>query len=156
MKHFVWVGLFFFCLSSQAKNLDGRFAAGFAYQKFTQDAAISFKIFHNPFLASNYLFSLNTENNSFLFGGRVLRNVLLEENLNLYLGLAGLILSQNGTGGTETGLEIDALLGSEFFLAGLPNLGLSFEVGVGLRSIRTTSFRTMGGGFASGGIHYYF
>jgi hypothetical protein len=145
-----------FCSSmAQAKNLDNRFGFGMTYQNFNQAPSLSLKYFHDNLLATNFLFGFNTENNSYLIGAKTLRNVVLEENMNLYVGLAAYIVSNRVTT-TDTGLEFDALFGGEFFLSGLPNLGIQFEAGIGLRSLRTASFQTIGGAFATGGIHYYF
>lgn len=157
MARILWVVLFLSPFTLQAKYLEGRLGTGVSYQAFTSAGAVSFKYFHNNYLASNFLVGFNTETGNYLIGARSLRNVVLEENMNIHLGLgASLLTSQNGAGGNDSGIEIDALFGGEFFMAGLPNLGFSFDIGVGLRSHRTTSFRTVGGGFASGGIHYYF
>lgn len=138
-----------------AKNLDNRLGFGVSYQNFNQSPALSLKFFHDNFIATNFLFGFNTEDNSYLIGAKSLRNVVMEENMNLFIGVAGYVLS-NRTTSLDTGLQFDALLGGEFFLAGLPNLGLTFETGFGLRSLRTTNFRTIGGAFASGSLHYYF
>jgi hypothetical protein len=145
----------FLCSGAFAKNLDNRLGFGVSYQNFNQSPALSLKFFHDNFIATNFLFGFNTEDNSYLIGAKSLRNVVMEENMNLFVGIAGYILS-NRTTSLDTGLEFDALLGGEFFLAGLPNLGVGFETGFGLRSLRTTNFRTVGGAFASGSVHYYF
>jgi hypothetical protein len=81
----------------------------------------------------------------------------MEENLNFFLGTA-LYMIADGTGSTplSAGLELDGLLGMEFFLSGLPNLGLSVETGLALRTIRSVTFSTLGSAFAGAGIHYYF
>ncbi len=139
-----------------AKNLEGRAGFGLSHLDLTNGPGLSLKFFHTSLVASDFVFGFNTENGAYQLGVKSLRNVVLEENLNLYLGVAGFLVSNNDTAGRATGLEFDALVGGEFFLGGLPNLGLTFEVGIGLRSLRTTGFRTIGGAFASGGIHYYF
>jgi hypothetical protein len=142
--------------SAWGKNLDGRAGFGLSYLDLTTGPALSLKFFHTNLVASDFIFGFNTETGAYQLGVKSLRNVVMEENLNLYLGIGGFLVSTSDSTGRATGLEFDALVGGEFFLAGLPNLGFTFEVGIGLRSLRTTGFRTIGGAFASGGIHYYF
>lgn len=142
--------------TSMAKNLDGRAGFGLTQLELTNSAALSLKFFHTSLIASDFVFGFNTEAGSYQLGMKSLRQVVLEENMNIYLGVAGYLMSITDTTGRATGVEFDALVGGEFFLSGLPNLGLTFEVGIGLRSLRTTSFRSIGGAFASGAIHYYF
>ncbi len=157
MTRLICVILSFFPLYLEAKSLEGRFGAGVSYQNFTQSGALSLKFFHSNHLATNVYTGFNTESGTYLLGARSLRNVILEENMNVFLGLGASFVSSSATAGTaDYGVGLDVLFGGEFFLPGLPNLGLSFEMGLGLRSLRTTSFRSIGGGFASGGIHYFF
>jgi hypothetical protein len=138
------------------KNLEGRGGVGLTHLDLTGGPAISIKYFHNSMLATDFVFGFNTENAAYQLGLKSLRNVVLEENINVYLGVAGFLESIQDTVGRVTGLEFDALVGGEFFLSGLPNLGITFEIGIGLRSLRTTAFRAVGGAFGQGAIHYYF
>lgn len=156
MKKAALVLAFVSALPAFSKNLDGRFGFGVSYLGFSASPAISLKYFHNQLLATNFIVGFNTESSTYQLGAKSLRNVALEENMNVFLGIGAFLLSTVDSGGTNSGFEFDGLFGGEFFLPGLPNLGLHFEVGIGLRAMRTTSFRAVGGGFANGGIHYYF
>ncbi|MBY0369607.1 hypothetical protein K2X33_02905 [bacterium] len=137
------------------KNLGGRVGFGMNFLNFSQAAALSLKYFHDPTISSNFLFGFNTQKDEFIIGGRLARNVIMEENMNLFLAVAGMFETQRGTT-MDMGVEFQGLLGAEFFLAGLPNLAFQFDVGVSLRTIGGTGFRSIGGGFAGGAIHYYF
>ncbi|MBI4405627.1 MAG: hypothetical protein HY537_15810 [Deltaproteobacteria bacterium] len=142
-----------------AKNLEGRWGAGLVLQDFNNLAALSFKHHFSQHLGVQFLGGFDTQDssNALILGGKVTRNAYLEENLNFYIGLGGYIISdKNNTENTSTGFELDGLVGAEFFLSGLPNLGFQFEVGAAMRSLRRVSFKTVGGTFAGAGIHYYF
>ncbi len=152
----ILAGIFAFARFASAKNLEGRMGFGASYMGFSNSTAVSLKYFHSPYLATNFLIGFNTESATYVFGAKTSRQVLLEENMNVFLGVGAFVVSDNRTPPTATGVEFDAIVGGEFFLAGLPNLGLQFEAGIGLRSLRTTSFHSVGGGFANGAIHYYF
>lgn len=142
---------------AEAKNLDGRFGFGMNYLGFTQATAVSLRYFHSKLDAISFQVGFNTETNLYQFGISDSRMVLMEENMNLFLGLgAAIISSPDAAGVAGWGVSFEALAGGEFFLAGLPNLGLYFHTGIGLKSLRGTSFRSVGGAFANGGIHYYF
>ncbi len=151
------LALFAGAAPAEAKNLDGRFGFGMNYLGFTQATAVSLRYFHSNLHASTFLVGFNTETNLYQFGVNTSRMVIMEENMNLFMGVgASIISSPDAAGVTGTGLEFEALVGGEFFLAGLPNLGLYFHTGIALKSLRGTSFRSAGGAFANGGIHYYF
>lgn len=139
-----------------AKNMDGRLGMGVTSMSFTQSAGMSVKYFHTALQATSFLAGFNTESNSYQLGIKPTRLIVLEENMNVFLGIGAYLVNDQVAGVSAAGLQFDAVLGGEFFLPGLPNLGLQFEMGIGLRSQRTTSFRSIGGGFAQGAVHYYF
>ncbi len=86
-------------------------------------------------------------------GVRVMRNFIREQNMNIYAGGGAGILSLE----SKTGYNLDAFLGAEFFLQGLPNLGFSSEVGLGTLKVDNISISgTKGGSFLNMGIRYYF
>ena len=87
---------------------------------------------------------------------KIRRNLALEENAIFYSAMAGAYLSSRGSPTPESGWEVDWLLGLEFFLPGLPSLGLQFETGVGYRTLGEGTLRTLGSGLLGLGFHYYF
>ena len=89
------------------------------------------------------------------------RLVFLEDSLNFFMGGQVSMVSlerANTTGGydTKSGFELSALVGAEFFLPGLDNLGFSFETGVGIASIDKVRFRTLGDHMLRAGMFFYF
>lgn len=145
-----------FCV---AKNLDGRVGFGFSYQDFNQAPALSLRYHFSQYVSATFVAGFDTTDtvNATVLGMKLLRNAHIEENLNLYLGIAGYTVADKSGGAFVTqGFEFDGLLGAEFFLSGLPNLGFIFEVGIAVRTVRNVATKTIGGGLASAGIHYYF
>ena len=97
---------------------------------------------------------LKDQDDRFFAGGRVLIPLLAEDNLNLYTAVgAGYVRFHD----EKSGLRASAVLGVEFFLFGLENLGLSAEFGLSLDVGRDIlDVQTTGGTAAAVGVHYYF
>jgi len=147
-------------VSVYAKNLEQRFGAGVSFHDFQKTPALSLRYAASPYFFSDFLAGFDSDDrvNLALLGVKIARHVILEENMNLYLGLGAFYLSAKPEGSTrlQSGLEFDALLGAEFFLAGIPNLGFVLETGIGLRNLDKMTVRTLGSGFLGAGMHYYF
>lgn len=103
---------------------------------------------------------LNGAADQLYLGGRGLYSFVAEDNMNLYGGLgAGLLVS-----GELVGARVQPVVGAEFFLFGLENLGFSTEFGVNLDYLSgaedsgTTSQFTLHtvSGVPMLGVHYYF
>lgn len=89
-----------------------------------------------------------------LVGAR--RIIFREDNMNFYsAGQMGLV-NQEVASTKDSGFEIAALVGGEFFLPGLDSLGFNFETGLGVTTVKKTRFRTMGDSFVGAGITFYF
>ncbi|MBC7419571.1 MAG: organic solvent tolerance protein [Bdellovibrio sp.] len=83
--------------------------------------------------------------------------IFMENNLNFYTGAQlGLSSFETPTSGRNSGVEILAVLGAEFFLSGLENLAFTFESGVGISSVKDTRFRTVGDDPFRAGVIFYF
>ncbi len=87
-----------------------------------------------------------------------IRHVIFQEsNLHFYAGgQIGIVSFENPIDGKNSGFEADLLLGTEFFFAGLENIGFSFEGGLGLSSIKNTRVRTIANDPFKAGIVFYF
>ncbi len=149
----------------QARNLDNRWGFGVSLQDFNSLAALSLRRHFSPHISVSFLLGFDTldSKSASLIGAKLMKNIYLEENLNLFLGMGAYLISNKDSttsgsseSGVSNGFEFDGLLGAEFFLSGLPNLGLMFETGFAVRSVRTVSFKTIGSGFAGAAIHFYF
>jgi hypothetical protein len=97
---------------------------------------------------------LKDQDDRFFAGGRVLVPILAEDNLNLYTAIgAGYVRFHD----SKQGLRASAVVGVEFFLFGLENLGLSAEFGLSLDvGNQILDVQTTAGTAAAVGVHYYF
>ncbi|AZZ37074.1 organic solvent tolerance protein [Bdellovibrio sp. qaytius] len=86
------------------------------------------------------------------------RHVIFHENqLHYYAGgQLGLVTFEDPTSGKENGFEANILMGVEFFLTGLENIGFSIEGGLGLSSVKDTRIRTFADSPTRAGIIFYF
>ncbi|WII70827.1 organic solvent tolerance protein [Bdellovibrio sp. 22V] len=92
----------------------------------------------------------------FSFNAGVRRIVFKEDNMNFYMGGSVGLVNFETLGEKESGFELNALFGGEFFLPGLDSLGFTFEGGVGVISADNVRFRTIADGPFSAGIIFYF
>lgn len=92
----------------------------------------------------------------FAFNAGVRRLVFKEDNMNFYMGGSLGIVNFETLGKKESGFELNALFGGEFFLSGLDSLAFTFEGGVGVLSADSVRFRTIADGPFNAGIIFYF
>ncbi|MBF0279961.1 MAG: hypothetical protein HQM13_19345 [SAR324 cluster bacterium] len=87
-------------------------------------------------------------------------HVLLQEgNQDIYWGggMGFVSVTDRETKTEDTGINIRALLGIEFFFVSFPNLGISGELGVTNQSVGDrTSFGVFTSGFPTMAVRYYF
>lgn len=93
---------------------------------------------------------------AFSFNAGVRRIVFKEDNLNFFMGGEIGLVNLEIVGEKQSGFMLSGLFGTEFFLAGLENLGFSFQGGVGVVSLKDVRFRTVADGLLSGAIIFYF
>jgi hypothetical protein len=96
------------------------------------------------------------QNSKFAFSGGVRKIIFVEEQLNFFMGGVLSMVSKESAGSTDSGFELAALVGSEFFLQGLENLGFNIETGLAVTNVKKVRFRTMGDSFLRAGILFYF
>lgn len=92
----------------------------------------------------------------FSFNAGVRRIVFKEDNMNFYMGGSVGLVNFETNAEKESGFELNALFGAEFFLTGLDSLAFTFEGGVGVISADNVRFRTIANGPFSAGIIFYF
>ena len=92
----------------------------------------------------------------FGFSGGIRKIIFMEENLNFFMGGLLSVISKETAGSTDSGFEIAATVGTEFFLTGLENLGFNVESGLGFSNVGKVRFRTLGDSFLKAGIIFYF
>ncbi len=83
--------------------------------------------------------------------------IFMENNLNFYTGAqVGLASYETPADGRNSGIEILAVFGAEFFFTGLDNLAFTIEAGAGISSVKNTRFRTVGDDPFRAGVVFYF
>lgn len=97
-------------------------------------------------------------------GGRVLYGMVAEDNMNLFLGVgAGAVtetsaatVDENGDSvqTSSTAARIQPVMGADFFLFGLENLGFTAEWGVNIDLGSSAGVATSAA--LGGGVHYWF
>ncbi|WP_374080075.1 organic solvent tolerance protein [Bdellovibrio bacteriovorus] len=92
----------------------------------------------------------------FSFNAGVRRVVFKEDNMNFYMGGSVGLVNFETAGEKESGFELNALFGGEFFFTGLDSLAFTFEGGVGVISADNVRFRTVADGPFNAGIIFYF
>lgn len=92
----------------------------------------------------------------FSFNAGVRRMIFKEPNMNFYMGGSLGLVNFETAGEKQSGFELNALFGGEFFFTGLDSLAFIFEGGVGVISADDVRFRTIADGPFNAGIIFYF
>lgn len=148
-----------FSFSAFGKDLGNRLGVGYKDQFSNNVPGIAVQYYPSREFGLAAVLGLDTEENASRFGLmlKAMRVVFEEDNLNFYMGGGAGLISTETAGANESGFELNAIAGAEFFLAGLENLGFSFETGVGISSIESqTRFRTIGDSPLRAGVTFYF
>lgn len=96
------------------------------------------------------------DNSKFSLSAGARRMIFFEEHMNFYFGGNLALVNVETNGDKQNGWELNALFGTEFYLAGLENLALTFEGGAGVVSMREVRFRTIADHPFRAGILFYF
>ncbi|MGZ3775855.1 MAG: organic solvent tolerance protein [Bdellovibrio sp.] len=156
--------VFVFCLtvftvSVDAKDLTNRLGVGVKRNTSLGDFP-ELAIVYNPIkdIAVTGGLGIDTQKDysKFAFNAGLRHVVFKEENMNFYMGGVLGIVNVESAGKKESGFELNALFGGEFFLTGLESLSFTFEGGVGVISTDNVRFRTIADGPFSAGIIFYF
>jgi hypothetical protein len=94
-------------------------------------------------------------------GGKFIYNLIVEDYMSFYtgggLGIMPMHVDYGKDDETETGFQVMAYVGWEFFFQELPNLGWDVEMGFRYIDIdEYAQFSTYGGAFGLFGLRYYF
>ncbi len=153
------ITIFGFLSVSSAKDLSNRLGIGYSDQFSEQLPSVAMKYWPDAKLGLGAALGIDTQkdNSRFGFMARLYRVIFTEENMNFYMGTGAGILSVETLGKTDSGFEMTGFFGSEFFLPGLENLGITFEAGVGVTSVSSeVRFRTFGDSPIRAGMTFYF
>jgi len=155
---FLLAGCLFISPAVQAKDLRGRFGAGFN-QQFGHVSAFSVRYAlptnsHavNIQLEGNFGLdtATDTDGRNVFSGGRILYGFVAEDNMTLF-GAGGIgILTQSD----ENTVRIQPAMGADFFLFGLDNLGFTVEWGLNLDTGGSPGLETAAA--MGAGVHYWF
>jgi hypothetical protein len=147
--------------SAFAKDLSNRLGVGYSNQFGVSSELPSIAVRYYP--NANYglmaALGVDTEdqNSRFGFSAKIMKIVFREDNMNFYTAASAGIVSRELAGKNDSGFDLSGLVGAEFFLPGLENLGISFEGGVGVTSISSqVRFRTIGDSPLRAGMIFYF
>jgi hypothetical protein len=145
---------------AQARDLQGRLGLGYnsqfanAYASGYRVPGVSVKYAMTRDLAVEGILGLSTGSPSnAVTAGKVSKILFYETNLNFYsLGGLGLVSANN-----QSGIQLIAGFGVEFFIPGLESLGFAVETGGTFDNASGSyALRTMGVSFLDAGIHFYF
>ncbi len=142
-----------------AKDMTERFGVGFKNNTSQNLPSLASVYYLNRDMALTGGFGIDTQKNYSAYqlhvGAR--KMIYLENNLHFYTGAQlGLISAENPIDGRSSGLEILAVIGTEFYFAGLENLAFTMEAGLAVSSAKSTRFRTVGDDPFRAGVIFYF
>ncbi|MDW7708881.1 MAG: hypothetical protein SCH98_00290 [Deferrisomatales bacterium] len=161
------LALLLFALPAGAKDLSGMWGVGFS-KGFAPEgsglSSVAVRYWIDRQLAVEFLggFRLvdrddGPDERFYNLGGRFLIKFVEEENLHAYGGGGLAWLRERRSGSSDNGVAAEAFAGVEYFFQGLPNLGFTGEVGLGLTDVGDrTTFGTSGESFVNLGMRYYF
>jgi hypothetical protein len=154
------VALFLFTGSPLlAKELTNRLGVGYSDQFSVDLPSIAVKYHSSADMSFGVQLGVQTDsNNSKLgFAVKLNRNIFQEDNMNFYMGVGTGLLSTKVNGVNNSGFELSAYAGSEFFFPGLDSLAVLFEAGLGITSLSNgVNFRTIADSPLRAGMIFYF
>ena len=144
---------------ASAKELTNRLGVGYknSYVSYSLPS-VAAVYYPSPNIGVVGALGVDTEDqySKFAFLGGVRRIIFKEDNMNFFAGGNVALVNQETAGSKDSGFELAALVGGEFFIKGLDSLGFTFESGMGITNVKKTRFRTMGDSFLNAGMIFYF
>lgn len=155
--------LVIFSSVGQGKDLKERLGVGIKNNTSQDLQSLAAVYYPNSNLGVTGGLGIDTQKNAskFSLNVGVRRIIFKEENMNFYAaGSGGLVNyempNSDGVIEKQSGFELAALFGAEFFLPGLDSLGFSFEGGAGIASLKDVRFRTIADHPLRAGMVFYF
>ena len=148
-----------FTTQAFAKELGSRLGVGYKSNYVTFEfPSVSTIYYPNNETAVVGSLGLDTQETSSKFAllAGVRRIIFKEEMMNFFMGGNIAMITNEVASTKDSGFELAALVGGEFFLNGLDSLGFTFETGVGVTNVKKVRFRTVGDSFVSAGMVFYF
>lgn len=148
-----------FGFAAQAKDLASRLGIGFRNTLVTTELPSVATIYYpSPDIGLVASLGVDTQeqNSMFALAGGIRRIIFKEDNMNFFGAGQAAIVNQEVAAEKDSGFEMAATVGGEFFIPGLESLGFNFETGMGVTTVKKTRFRTLGESFATAGMIFYF
>lgn len=151
--------------SAFGKDLTSRLGVGIKNNSSQDLPALATVYYPNPDFGVTGGLGLDTQRNAskFSINGGVRRILFREERMNFYFGGHLGLVNYEGynadsppTIEKQSGFELAAIFGAEFFMPGLDSLAFTFEGGTGISSMKEIRFRTIADHPLRAGIIFYF
>ena len=142
-----------------AKDLTNRLGIGYKNQFAYEVPGIALQYYPGADLGLSATIGVDTRKDNSKFGAmaKLYRIIFKEDHMNFYMGAGAGMVSNEEAGRSDSGFELMAFGGVEFFFAGLENLGFSVEFGTAITSLTNgVRFRTFGDSPIRAGIMFYF
>ncbi len=151
--------VFLVSLQVSAKDMSHRLGIGPKSPFSFALPALAIHYFPNSEYAFTGALGINTEQNASKLGlqGGIRRILFEEKNMNFFIGGNLGLISHELAGENQSGFELLAIAGGEFFFQELENLGFNFDFGIGVSSLKKSNrFFTLANAPVSAGIIFYF
>jgi hypothetical protein len=155
--------LFAIPLTAEAKDLRQRLGVGIKSNTSIGIPSLGIPMVAAVYYPSNNVgitggFGIDTDkdNSKMVLSAGVRRMLFFEQQMNFYFGGQVSMVNDETNGEKESGWELSAVFGAEFFFQGLENLAWTFEGGVGVLSMEEVRFTTIADHPFRAGIIFYF
>lgn len=159
-KLFSTVLVLFFTTNLFAKNLNQRLGIGYKNNTSIDVPSLAVQYYPNAEYALYSSIGMDTKKDfsKFQLSVGAKKNLFMgtESNMNFFFGGQIGTLTDEVAGEKDSGMEVQALFGAEFFLPGLESLSFTFEAGLGMSTLDSARFRTVGNDPFRAGILFYF
>lgn len=144
--------------AAHAKELGSRLGIGVKNNTSQDLPALAAVYWPNSDLGITGGVGLDTQKDysKFTFNGGIRRILFREDQLNFFFGGQLGMVNYETAGTKESGFELSAVYGAEFFFQGLDSLAFTFEGGIGVASVKDVRFRTLADSPFRAGIVFYF
>jgi len=152
------LSLCFMGFSAQAKELQRRLGVGLKDNTSVSIPSVAVAYYPVSEMGLTGGLGIDTQKDNSKFQLHVgLRRILFkEEHMNFFFGGQVGLITNEVNSDKNSGYEINALFGGEFFIPGLDSLGFTFEAGMGVASVKDVRFRTIANDPFKAGIIFYF
>jgi hypothetical protein len=145
-------------LSAQSKELTNRLGIGIKNNSSEELPALAAVYYPNPDLGVTGGLGIDTQKNNskFTFNAGIRKILFRENQMNFYYGGQAALVNFETPTEKQSGFELSALFGAEFFLPGLDSLAFTFDGGVMMASLKEVRFKTFADHPFRAGIIFYF